>query len=459
MVTTASRQTCPVCDSELGPGVSRCPNCSTDLRLFASTPEIALDFYNEGLDLARSGDRQGALDKMRGALAANPQLVDAHIVIGKLLAQSGQTHDLEQAIASWNRALGLSPTPEQRRTVERCLERAKAKIHEAEGRAEAQRRRIIVASAVGIVALSGLCGVVGYLIRPSRLPVVNVPAEVINRKNTGPPARDPIAAPANPMAAIEQALQRPDITVTRRGGKYALDGVVQTVAEKNLTAAAAAFAARSDQSIIDASGLVVKPNYVSVAPKRVERMLRIFVSKIDRGRADPLWGSVLSVSGGGNGHPLKVTGTCGDPAAKAEVARIVKEIYPSAGRVDASGLLVRRATTRVLEPAWKGTIGDLPPAIRSLVPVRHVPMRIVAAPPKARQGDQIYINLTKSTYTVQPGDTMFGITQKCGRDNAQWQDLWKTNRRTLQKPDSIPAGLVLQLPPGWKNPGQSNDDD
>ena len=87
MTATPTRHACPVCEFELAPGADKCPNCTTDLRLFTAPSEMALDFYNEGLDLTRSGDRAGALEKMRGALAADPKMVDAYIEAGKLLAQ------------------------------------------------------------------------------------------------------------------------------------------------------------------------------------------------------------------------------------------------------------------------------------------------------------------------------------------------------------------------------------
>ena len=55
-------------------------------------------------------------------------------------------------------------------------------------------------------------------------------------------------------------------------------------------------------------------------------MLNVVIGGLSRGSTDPLHNVTLSVSGGKNRDPLKVTGACDSPRAGVEIARLVKEI-------------------------------------------------------------------------------------------------------------------------------------
>ena len=460
MSTKTPRQDCPVCDSELTAGAAQCPKCRTDLRLFSPASAIALEFYNEGLDLARLGDRHGGIDKMQGALAADPTLVDAYIVLGKLIAQAGTTADLEQALLCWQRARAARPTEEQSFKLDHCTDTAEWKLLETAQRLESKRRSTFLSVVAGGLGLAVVGGVLGYLIRPS-LGTVNFSSRSSLRsgfaaRKTISTNRREVASP-DPIAAVNEVLQRPDISVTRSSDLLVLMGNVQTQREKEIILAAATYAAHTAPAKVDGRGLTVKPTYTPVAATRIERMLKVVIGGLERSSSDPLYQATVSVVGGSNKDPLRVNGSCTSSQAGAEITRLVKEIYPSANPVDVSGLVVRAKEASV---------------VRQLLPVvpRFAIKRAVvekanmataaraAATPASPPEDQVYINLSTKTYTVQPGDTIYAIAQKYGRDKGQWQQLIRTNRGAIQRPNSIPAGTVLKLPEGWKSPKQTLDE-
>ncbi len=457
MTATTSRRMCPVCDTELIAGESRCPNCQSELKPFAASQENSADFYNQGLDLARDGDRRGAIDKMRAALAADPELVDAHIVVGKLLAQSGKIADLEQAISGWRRARSHYLTEEQSRKIEECIRLAETRLTAARKPQPPARYRGAAQFVAGLLVLAAVFYIIGFVLHPQWLgaPIahagravgpITVPREA---ESLGRP-------PSDPAAAISQALMRPDITVDRVGDRLVLTGTVHTDAEKSIIVAAATYAAMAKPGEIDVSNLKMSRTYHPVAAKRVEYMLRLFVNKLGRSSSDPLWNASISVSGGEDSRPLIVTGNCTDPTARMEIVRLVKTVYPSANRVDTSRLVVRPGAVRPTSPQLRWANVELPPAIKH--EIAPAP-RVVEVVRPTTKGDQVYINLSTKTYTVQPGDTIFAITHKYGRGRSEWQDLWQSNREALQRPDSIMAGMVLKLPPGWKSPGRAADDE
>jgi nucleoid-associated protein YgaU len=170
-------------------------------------------------------------------------------------------------------------------------------------------------------------------------------------------------------------------------------------------------------------------------------MLHLFVKGLGRNRSDPLYDANLAVTGGKDAEPLKVTGTCLSPKAGAEIAQLVREVYPSANKVDVSGLKVMTATAAE-EPVQ--------------VAVRTGPKWKKSRRLKS-SGDQIYVNLSKKTYTVQPGDSIFVIARKYGHRGADWYALWEANRKTIKNPHVLTVGTVLKLPPGWHMSNKTDD--
>jgi Tfp pilus assembly protein FimV len=56
--------------------------------------------------------------------------------------------------------------------------------------------------------------------------------------------------------------------------------------------------------------------------------------------------------------------------------------------------------------------------------------------------------LPGSTYTVQPGDTLFSIAQQAYGDGNQWQKIYDANKQVIgNDPNLIRPGEVLYIPP------------
>ncbi len=314
---------CPVCATELKPGVSPCPHCDADLRLLTPEGDIAVDFYNQGLDCVETGDRRGALEKMQAAIAADPAMVDAYIVVGKLLAQTGRASETEQAIEYWKEAKHFTPNAEQSQTIEACLNRAEtllARERQSEGD---KKRNLIGASVLGAVALAAVCGVVGFLLhRPA----------VSDKKNTPFSATATQSKQNDGVEAVRKAINRSDIKVQRSGDRIVLTGVATSEAEKSLILRRAARATKlplDANEIKTASKIAVAAKTVSAF--EVEEMLRERARGSDAN--DPLHGAEVKVEGGG-GKPLKITGYCNSDRAGMRAANLVRAVFPNADKAD-----------------------------------------------------------------------------------------------------------------------------
>jgi len=456
MSIVASWHPCPVCDAELRSGAITCPNCRTDLRLFALPAEIGLDFYNEGLELARAGDHEGAEAKMHGAIAANPGFVDAYIVLGKLIAQRGSPKDLERALAYWQRARSAQPSEEQSRKLDHCVNTARAKLSDATYATESARR----GKTAGLLAIGAIiaaaCGVAGYMMRPVSHGTASAPIKADSQPSVGA-SKSTGEAPKDPVTAIREAIKRPDITVGRNGKTFVLHGAVQTDAEKRATLALAALAAGTQPGLVDGSDLRVAPKYSQISAARVEHMLHKFVNRVSTGR-DPLRYARLSVTGGAAKTPLKVAGTVIDSRAAPEIVQLIKDVYPSANPVDVSGLKLRWIYRRPVR-RWRRRADAGSGFGQENLTGLDVPKSSLKKPANVAQpGDRSRGKAPAKMYTVRPGDTIYGITHRYGLEASKWHELWNANRTTIHKPGSIPSGTILTLPAGWKEPESARND-
>ena len=358
---TPNIKECPVCNSALSPGVLQCPNCGTDLRMLSPESDLAVEFYNQGLDCVDDGDRKGAIDKMKAAIATDPEMTDAYIVLGKLLARSGTPSETQEAIDYWEQAKTHKPDAEQAHTIETCLNSADRVLELADQKDRERRRNLIGGGVLGFLGLAGIL-TAGVLLFNRNQGAGAKPAGV-PASNTGSNAMDPVAA-------TKQALKRPDISVVNKNNSILLGGKTTTEAEKRSLVNAAQFAARLP---VDASGIHVKLAPASrasnaVSTGQVQRMLNAYVA--GSSSDDPLHGAKLNVNGG-NGAPLKITGYCYNDRAGMKSANLIRSVFPKADIVDTSGIAFRAES----KPANK------PVAIaRTFVPKRSVKQNKDAEP-------------------------------------------------------------------------------
>lgn len=476
---------CPVCATELKPGVSQCPHCDADLRLLAPEGDIAVDFYNQGLDCVETGDRRGALEKMQAAIAADPAMVDAYIVVGKLLAQTGRASETEQAIEYWKEAKHFTPNVEQSQTIEACLNRAETLLaRERQGEGD-KKRKLIGASVLGAVALAAACGVIGFLL--------NRPA-VTDKKNTQFSATSTQSSQNDGVEAVKKAINRSDIKVQRSGDRMVLTGIATSEAEKSLILRRAA---RATKFPIDANAVKTAPKIAvadkSVSASEVEEMLRERARNSDA--KDPLHGAEVKVEGGG-GKPLKITGYCYSDRAGMRAANLVRSVYPNADKADTSGLKLRsrRASvgtgasaalthkthtrtakrpkpTATVKPVMSKELDaeEINAKRKALIARRVAEARRVK---KAKQKAllaakklQPDLNLaakrkvkkklaSSGTYKVRRGETILSIVRKFGKRDSEWKKLWLRNESEVIDPNSVPTGATLSLPPGWRLRGE-----
>lgn len=98
---------CPICKTTVPAGHSTCPECQEDLRPLILVQNLGPTYYNEGLQLARTGRTKQAMERLLTALVFAPAHLDTLVVLGKLHAQHGR---YDEAISYWQRTLEVEPS-------------------------------------------------------------------------------------------------------------------------------------------------------------------------------------------------------------------------------------------------------------------------------------------------------------------------------------------------------------
>ena len=105
-MTHESLLECPYCRGAVPADATICPSCQEDLAALIKLRNAHVIHYNEALTLARGGQLEAAQDRTELALAANPEFMQAHMLLAKLQARQSRW---PEAQASIDRARELAP--------------------------------------------------------------------------------------------------------------------------------------------------------------------------------------------------------------------------------------------------------------------------------------------------------------------------------------------------------------
>ncbi|MCI0490205.1 MAG: BON domain-containing protein [Blastocatellia bacterium] len=326
---------CPICNTKQSDKNNSCRHCSADLSLLARLNDLALDYYDEALPLARTeATIEEAMEKLQLALSIDPGHIDSQVVLGKLYAQRG---DYEEAIRFWRRVLESVPDDseagQKARTgiakAEELLQRQSKQKEQIERqgflaeRTALRRRRMFTAATAFSAFLLGVL-VIAY-----------------------PFILHPRLSAEDPALQVQRALQEhptlsdAQLRVSARNNHIVIEGTVSSPLHKDLvTSVAQQSAARL---LLDTSNLQVQLTDLAAT---LEQML------------SALPGTLGSNVGAGNGKDLidalataqiTVTPTTDDrlrltgTAALPEVKKVIEQVaFDLAGRdrVDASGIQI-----------------------------------------------------------------------------------------------------------------------
>lgn len=289
---TPTALTCPGCDSALPGGASTCPECGEDLAPLLRLEMEPYLLYNQGLSLVQSGDLDGAVLKLRSAMAAMPAEPGPYVVLGKIYAQMG---DWAQARRWWEAALRRWPGDPAAQQGLQALEAHRTAAEVAARKESVHQRRRRWLSSAAYFATGGL--LVAFLIvardsfrgspqsppaTPAALaaastqtitatfapsPVLGLPTVTSVPTQTQPPPTPTATPTASPSPApglasqVESAIRShpllagPEIRVEQQGNAVLLQGEVPSIVLKSLLEAVAEGVPKVD--LVDTSGLRV----------------------------------------------------------------------------------------------------------------------------------------------------------------------------------------------------------
>lgn len=141
---------CPYCETANRDERDRCYHCEKDLSMLRLIVNRARHHYNTALEKAERGLVDDAIAELKNALELDSRHVNAHVVLGTLLARQERFDEARQA---WKEALATNP--------------AMLKAHEYIGKSDVFRRGIPALrfyralSLAALLALAGVCAIWG----------------------------------------------------------------------------------------------------------------------------------------------------------------------------------------------------------------------------------------------------------------------------------------------------------
>lgn len=200
---------CPNCKIALLADTTICSDCGEDLAPLMRLQLAAHVLYNEGLRLAKSGNLDGAILKLREAVSAAPDEPSAYVVLGKLHAQKG---DWAEARQWWEKTLERWPDEGEARRGLAALD-AKETAARAQAQAESgrrqRRRQIGLALSFGIGGL--LVAFVAVALGAFRSPPAATPAAspTVVATSTRPPPTATLAPSPTPVPPTASPTAQP----------------------------------------------------------------------------------------------------------------------------------------------------------------------------------------------------------------------------------------------------------
>lgn len=221
-MTTSTR--CPLCNFAAG-NDGTCPDCGQDLSPLTYLTERPSALYNRGLELAAAGDDDGAARHLEAALAENPALTDAWVVLGKIRARAGDVDTARRVLAE---AVRRDPSHRGAAAASAALD-ARAARERAVLRSRRLLRRALLALLVAGLAIAAV--------------VVSALA-----------SRSPVALPSPPAAFL---------AMSGHDGIVELTGIVPDETTRSQVAAAARSASEvrsvADSLVVDTATATPQP--------------------------------------------------------------------------------------------------------------------------------------------------------------------------------------------------------
>ena len=415
MPTTAIDPTrCPVCRAPFPTTSTTCNECQEDLSALVLVDSLPILRYNEALRLVQAGQVEAAIEQLLGALAIDPTLTDARVVLGKLHAQQGR---YDAAISAWKQV--LTDVPNEPRAVA-GIARLEALRHTAmeqdATRARRQRLRfgsIVAAAVLGALLLGGGLAWTGRGAPPRAEVAVTVVTTVVTVMVTPTPGA--VVAVTAPAIAPASAAAAPAPAPTAD-------------APRPPDLAAAVRRVLSDDPVLAGLQLDVEQrgSAVALAGRVPSLELRVRAEEMARQVS-----GVAAVDGGG----VQVT--------PGPIVQRVREALGADARTAALPLDVEAAGPDVrLRGAVTGE------RLRQLI------LQLARGVEGVRLIDSSELVVVRPTrfHQVRAGETLYALADRYYGDGSRWRLILEANREQVAEPGQVVTGMRLVIPDDLDQP-------